>query len=324
MNIEYFEPLSRAWDRMKKALFQPFDLQKWFAVGFTAFLAGLTEWQGGGSHRWGGRAGTWKEFFRFPAEAREWLLDHPLWASLILGAAVLLLVLAVFLIWLSSRGKFMFLDNVAHDRSRVKAPWREFGKLGDSLFVWRLALGAAGFVVFGAYLAFCFMSLYGRYESGLPDRMLVMNAIAMGLGLFVLIVAFGYLSYFLNEFVSAVMYKRNLAALPAIGRFWDAFKAHPAPFLAYGIIVFILQILVACLVILAGVFTCCIGFILLAIPYVSSVVLLPVSYTLRAFSLEFLAQFGPDYNVFTSRTRTSRTEGKRPAKTRKPARRAKR
>jgi hypothetical protein len=41
MTIAYFEPLSRAWQRMKQALFNPFNLNKWFIIGFNAFLAGL-------------------------------------------------------------------------------------------------------------------------------------------------------------------------------------------------------------------------------------------------------------------------------------------
>jgi hypothetical protein len=34
------------------------------------------------------------------------------------------------------------------------------------------------------------------------------------------------------------------------------------------------------------------------IPYVGTVVTLPIWYTLRAFSLEYLAQFGPEYDLF--------------------------
>jgi hypothetical protein len=37
---------------------------------------------------------------------------------------------------------------------------------------------------------------------------------------------------------------------------------------------------------------------LIAIPYIGSVILLPVSYTFRAFSIEFLAQFGEKFDVF--------------------------
>jgi len=36
---------------------------------------------------------------------------------------------------------------------------------------------------------------------------------------------------------------------------------------------------------------------LLIIPYIGTVVTLPFWYTFRAFSLEYLAQFGPDYNL---------------------------
>ena len=41
MTIQYIEPLNRAWGRMKTALFKPFDIHKWFVVGFNAFLAGI-------------------------------------------------------------------------------------------------------------------------------------------------------------------------------------------------------------------------------------------------------------------------------------------
>ena len=40
--------------------------------------------------------------------------------------------------------------------------------------------------------------------------------------------------------------------------------------------------------------TCCIA----AIPYVGTVILLPIPITLGAFSLLFLRQFGPDYDVW--------------------------
>jgi hypothetical protein len=51
-------------------------------------------------------------------------------------------------------------------------------------------------------------------------------------------------------------------------------------------------------VVFAGLITCCIGWLLLVIPYIGTVVTLPVWYTFRAFSLEFLGQFGPEYELF--------------------------
>src|SRR5438132_4465763 len=38
--IEILKPLDEAFELMKKILFRPFDLKKWFVIGFAAFLAG--------------------------------------------------------------------------------------------------------------------------------------------------------------------------------------------------------------------------------------------------------------------------------------------
>jgi hypothetical protein len=39
--IEIFKPFGDAFELMKKILFQPFDLKKWFVIGFAAWLASL-------------------------------------------------------------------------------------------------------------------------------------------------------------------------------------------------------------------------------------------------------------------------------------------
>jgi len=48
--------------------------------------------------------------------------------------------------------------------------------------------------------------------------------------------------------------------------------------------------------------TCCIGLLVLAIPFVGTLVLLPFIVTYRYLSLEFLAQFDPSLDVFGSAT----------------------
>ncbi len=52
MNIAFFEPLNRAWERMKHILWQPFDLAKWLVLGFSAWLAGLADGAGGGGWKY--------------------------------------------------------------------------------------------------------------------------------------------------------------------------------------------------------------------------------------------------------------------------------
>ena len=52
------------------------------------------------------------------------------------------------------------------------------------------------------------------------------------------------------------------------------------------------------LVLVAIVVTCCIAGCLMALPYLGTVVLLPVLVFKRSYSLYYLAQFGPAYDVF--------------------------
>ena len=67
----------------------------------------------------------------------------------------------------------------------------------------------------------------------------------------------------------------------------------------------VLAVGVGLAIFVAGFATCCVGFVLLSIPYLGSVILLPVSFTYRAFGPEFLAQFGPEYSIWPSPEETA-------------------
>src|SRR5689334_18151282 len=110
-NISVTEPMSPALERVKQILFRPFDLGKWFVIGFCAWLAYLGE-QGGfngnfGNHSGGGQNGDIHQQFD---HARQVFLENLYWiVPLGIGLFVLMLAFWVLMIWLSSRGKFMFL-----------------------------------------------------------------------------------------------------------------------------------------------------------------------------------------------------------------------
>jgi len=120
----------------------------------------------------------------------------------------------------------------------------------------------------------------------------------MGLGLIVMFIISAYIGLFLNDFVAPIMYKKGQKAMVAWGHFMAVFSKARGYFLLYGILILGLCICVVILVMIMGLLTCCIGFILLIIPYIGSVITLPISYTFRAFSVEFLEQFGPEYKFF--------------------------
>ena len=309
MNITYFDALSRGWDRMKKALFQPFDLGKWFVVGFTAFLAALLDGPGGGGggKRWD-HSPNFDEFAEFPALAKDWLGSHPAWAGLILFGILFLIVLIVVFAWLSSRGKFLFLHNVVHDKAEVTKPWHEYRRQGDSLFLWRLVYGVIVFAAFILMFFFFFGLIVKMIHHDITGAQKVYTIFGMVLLFLTLFIITSYISLFLNDFVVPVMFKYKISATKGWGKFLPLMSRHFGYFLLYGIIIFLLIIFIIFCVVLFGLVTCCIGFLLLIIPYIGSIVLLPISYTMRSFSVEFLAQFGPDFDVFPSADTTGEIE----------------
>jgi len=298
MNIAYFEPFSRAWDRMKIALFRPIDLHKWFIIGFNAFLAKLAEGGGGQGFSGWSEDASFREFLDFPNKAWEWLMSHPGWFIGIVFGGIFLIIIVIVLIWLSSRAKFMFLDNVVHDRAEVAKPWKQYSMEGNSLFLWRLCFFLICGAVFTSYIIFFFITASNLYKGSYYERVPVVFIVAVVLLFALTAIVIGFISMFLNSFVTPIMYKNTIKTTQAWSRFLSLFKRHPFHFILYGLLVFVLGILAVIFVVVAGLLTCCIGFLLLIIPYIGTVVTLPIWYTFRAFSLEFLAQFGPEYEIF--------------------------
>jgi hypothetical protein len=72
--------------------------------------------------------------------------------------------------------------------------------------------------------------------------------------------------------------------------------AYPGEILLYCLFLIVLALATAIVACVATCATCCIA----AIPYIGTVILLPVFVVLRSFSLLFLRQFGPDYDVWAT------------------------
>ncbi|MFH1196159.1 MAG: hypothetical protein V1720_10625 [bacterium] len=287
---------------MKIILFKPFDIGKWFALGFTAFLAELIDTPGGGGG--GGKFNlkdnefNWSDIYNFPAEVMEWLTENPFWMAVIIAGIVVAIILYVLFTWLSSRGMFMFLDNVVHNRSLIEKPWREYKIQGNSLFLWRLAFGIISFIIFIGFLVAAFFIVYNIYLDGeeiVSQLLLILGLMFIGFLLFLVVV---FISIFLEDFVVPIMYKSGVSVNDAWRKFLSLFGKHVGHFILYGLFIIGLYILIVIGVVVGGLLTCCCGFILLVIPYIGSVLMLPVSVTFRAFSLEFLEQFGYEYKIF--------------------------
>jgi hypothetical protein len=302
MEIAYGGPFGRGWNRMKLILFRPFDAGKWFVLGFTVFLAGLAD-----VGRWGGKAGTRirdkvqgesvGEIFHRGFESVEGVLAGSIAAALVVMIVVASILLWILFLWLSSRGHFLFLDNLVHNRARVTAPWKEYARQGNSLFLWRIVYTLVCLLAIGPLVALGLMSLAPLVIDGVPGELGVASLVMLGLVVFLFVAGAAYVDFLLLHLVAPVMYKHRLSATEAWRKFWPVLREQLVYFLLYGLFVLFLNIVLGMAVAAFGFMTCCFGFLLLAIPYVGTVILLPASVTFRGLDLEFLAQFGGEFDL---------------------------
>jgi len=289
--IEVFKPLDEAFQLMKKILFQPFDLKKWFVIGFAAWLSNL----GSGSYNFRfNRGADWQNVPGFQAVS-DVINQIPHWILFSGLGVIVALVFAVVIVfaWLRARGRFMLVDCIVKNRGAIAGPWREFREQGNSYFLLALLAGFIIAIIAAlASLPFMLPIIRGVTFLHLHDVYLICM-IALWAVVFVLLILGWTL---ISHFMVAIMYRRRCLALEA---FWAAVSLitnYPGEITFYCLFWIALGIgaaIAACAVILA---TCCIALI----PYIGTVILLPLVVCLRAFGLRFIRQFGPDYDVWAA------------------------
>jgi len=192
----------------------------------------------------------------------------------------------------------MFLDNVIHDRDEIRTPWHEFRTEGNSLFWWSFFYGWIVLAVLILLFVYGFGVAQNIHLGIISETLKTGFLFGFILTTFLSIVIFSYISLFLNDFIVPIMYKHRISAIRAWSKFFTLALHHPGQLFLYSLFVLVLNVAVAIAIIFFSIFTCCIGLIFIIIPFVSSIILLPVSYTFRGLSVEFLAQFGHRFDVF--------------------------
>src|SRR5678815_5299498 len=61
-------------------------------------------------------------------------LRHPVWGAVLLIVLSFVCIAFLLLLWVNSRGRFIFLDDVVHQRAAIVEPWRRFARRGNELF----------------------------------------------------------------------------------------------------------------------------------------------------------------------------------------------
>jgi hypothetical protein len=302
-NISVTVPIGLAIERVRVLLFRPFDLGKWFTIGFCAWLAGLGERRISGNFNSSNSSPGQGDIHQQFEHARTVVIQNLYW---ILPLAIFLLVvclaLGVLFIWLNSRGKFMFLYCVALNRAEVREPWNRFSDAANSLFWFRLVLCLVGIAVTLPLLVLAGIAAFSMFIHSSWNPAGIMAIIAIVMGLIAVGIFFAIVRKLTVDFVVPIMFLRGSRCLDAWREFFKLLGSNTGEFVLYILFQIVIAIAVGAMILAAVLVTCCIAGCVMMIPYIGTVLLLPVLVFKRAYSLYYFAQYGPAYNVFPPAT----------------------
>lgn len=304
--ISVTEAVEPAYERVKLILFKPFDLSKWFVIGFCAWLAGLGESGGGGPggsfHSGSGNVDNQhatEQARHFYHEACDYVTANLAWIiPLAAGLVVLLLAISLLVVWLSSRGKFMFLHCVVGNVAEVEIPWHKYARQANSLFWFRIVVGIAGLILWLPFLVFLIIDIFRMVNRGEVDAVGLILAVGLLLGLLLASLVLVLARKFTMDFVVPIQFLRGCSCTAAWREFWSLLSANPGKFTIYILFQIVLGMAIAALIGAAVLATFCIACCLISLPYIGTVFLLPILIFKRAYPLYYLAQYGPQFDVF--------------------------
>jgi hypothetical protein len=277
-------------DVTARDLFGAATPERWLTLGFLAFLDQCGR-SGGASRaqmvlpqRDTGSAQA------AAGEALRWLGQHAVLSAVLAGAAVAVgIALTALVLWVNSRGTFMYLDNVASGRSDVARPWREHADRAASYFAWSFGLAVATFVFFLALLVPVVWSVMtlareGRARVAVAIVVLVASLLVAGACL----AAAGLLSLALRDFAAPIQWYEDVSCTEALRRVRGLVLREPLLFLVYVLLKAVFGLVVGTAGFALCCVTCCVGMM----PVVFQTLLQPLFYFERRWSLELLHGMG--------------------------------
>jgi len=281
--IEIFAPFNEAFELTRKILFQPFDLTKWLVIGFAAWIA--TFFSGGGYNfrSFGKGDWNWRSYhYHSPISTHHM---QPWMIPVILICGLVALGIGIALLWVNSRGRFVFTDCIVRNRAAIAEPWRQYKSEGDRYFAFQLVIMFCSLIVGGA-IALLFVMRWQWGDALFPFPLLILLA--------VMLILIAILVGLVLRFMVPVMYRRRCGTMEAFHDVLALVATYPGEFILFVLFYIVLIVAAAAIGCVAACVTCCV----VAIPYVGTVLLLPLVMVLYAFPLCFLRQFGDQYDVW--------------------------
>jgi hypothetical protein len=302
--IDFGRPFQHAFEHTTRVLFRPFNIGKWFTLGFTAWLASFLSGGNSGSFNFPGNnyspssnSGVSSGLSKAGTEMVDKMLGMglPFWLMILALAALLFCLLVFIFIILGCRGQFMFLDNVIHNRDEVVKPWKEFSKEANSLTIWHTILSLLPLILIFGFLGFALAHFWTDLLTRTTRTFTAYLPWILGFtGLILLLLPVGIFAFLLHEFGVPIMAKHRCTVSKACGHLWHLLRTRFLDCLVFMFIRFCMGIAFIVLSLMTCCLTCCLGML----PYLNTVVTLPYHVFRQTYTLDCLAQFGPDYDLW--------------------------
>jgi hypothetical protein len=316
--IDFTRAFDSAWERMYIILFRPFDFGKWLAIGLSAFLAGFLQGGNGLNGSYNPNSYNLKsfhppsltingvstnappkfDFHQFGTSLSQSLAG--IQAGLIILLAIVMFIfifgLIFLLYWLGTRGQFMFLDNIVRNRGAISWPWHYYRRQANSLLLFLLLIFAVTMgviIILGGLAALVGIPLLVQHRWASGGEIGIFSVLALCYVAFCIV--FGFVFFIFREFGVPLMFRNGLLAIPAFWVTMNLLKQHTGSIVVFALLrmaIFIAVVIISFIICCA---TLCIGLL----PYIGTVILLPVLVYVKCFTLDCLAQFGPQYDVWT-------------------------
>jgi hypothetical protein len=291
--IEILAPFNQAIELTRLILFRPFDITKWLVIGFAAFLSGWLNSGGGSINPWSFRRWNTSNLQAPTFQFRSVNMDHVglVFLTVVAVFVVVALVLLIVWLWIVARGRFVFIDCLVRNRAAIAEPWREFREEGNRFFVFLIVLMLVSLLLAALFggLIFGLVVLWRTYQISNVPVLFVLAPITVFAW-----VAFAVVVNLITYFMPPVMYTRRCSPIDAARAILQLIFDDPTPFILF--ILFMIALWIGWIVL--GCFVTCATCCLASLPYIGTVIVLPVPVFFRSFSLLFLRQFGPTWDVW--------------------------
>ena len=295
-NSSAWSALSHAFVYMKEVLFRSSSIAHWFSLGFCLWISQM-----------GSRGLSVNPPIRIKPDemnslaAFKGMVDESLKSlstslsdpEMLSGLAVTLLVSLAFaflFLWLESRGIFMFLYRWYRPDASISEAWMQSRRNNRSFFLWRACYSLV-MIFFSAGLSvFLWKAVAEPYLAAgcVWQQTIEQPLMIAGFGFLTLSLVGLAVKEILYDFVAPIMDAQDVGANEAWKAVFSLCNYHPLGVVGYFAVKAVCALAVAGGIGLLLVCTCCMAIIPLAMPFIGSVILLPVSFLFRGYSLFYL------------------------------------